>query len=136
MTKETLRENFGKPHVIADAHIKKLPRLLSLKNLDGPSLLEFSRHLDTADRTLTGMGTEYVADLNHMNILRELTKKLPMFLREKWTECAGKIIVLDRRPKFGDFVKFIKERAKLVDNKFGYDMNSELSKERNNSRKE
>ncbi|XP_022790440.1 LOW QUALITY PROTEIN: uncharacterized protein LOC111329941 [Stylophora pistillata] len=75
------------------------------------------------------MGTEYVADLNHMNTLRELTKKLPMFLRAKWTECAGKIIVSDRRPKFGDFVKFIKERAKLVDNEFGHDMNSEPSKE-------
>ena len=93
MAKETLRENFGKPHVIADAHIKKLLRLPSLKNVDGPSLLELSRHLDTADRTLTRMGTEYVANLNHMNTLRELTKKLPMFLRAKWTECAGKIIV-------------------------------------------
>ena len=39
------------------------------------------------------------------------------------------IIVSDQRPKFGDFVKFIKERAKLVDNEFGYDMNSGPSKE-------
>lgn len=70
------------------------------------------------------MGTEYVADLNHMNTLRELTKKLPMFLRAKWTECAGIIFVSDRRPKFGDFVRFIKERAKLLDNEFGYDINS------------
>ena len=77
--------------------------------MDGPSLLEFSRHLETTDRTLTGMGTEYVADLNHMNTLRELTKRLPMLLQAKWTECAGKIIVSDQRPKFGDFVKFIKE---------------------------
>ena len=27
------------------------------------------------------MGVEYMADLNHMNTLRELVKKLPMFLR-------------------------------------------------------
>ena len=129
VAKETLRENFGKPQVIADAHIKKLLHLPSLKNVDGPSLLEFSRHLDNAHRTLTGMGTEYVADLNHMNTLRELTKRLPMLLRAKWTVCAGKIIVSDQRPKFGDFVKFIRERAKLVDNEFGYDMNSGPSKE-------
>ena len=44
VAKETLRENFGKPQVIADAHIKKLLHLPSLKNVDGPSLLEFSRH--------------------------------------------------------------------------------------------
>ena len=71
----------------------------------------------------------YLADLNHMNTLRELTKKLPVFLRAKWTECGGKIIVSDRRPKFQDFVKFIKERAKLVDNEFGHDMNTGTSKE-------
>ena len=120
VAKETLRENFGKLQVIADAHIKKLLHLPSLKNVDGPSLLEFSRHLDTTDGTLTGMGTEYVADLNHMNTLRELTKRLPMLLQAKWTECPGKIIVSDQRPKFG---------AKLVDNEFGYDMNSGPSKE-------
>ena len=90
--KETLRENFGKPHIIAGAHIKKLLNLPNLKNADGTSLLEFGRQLDTADRTLTGMGMEYVADLNLMNTLRELAKKLPMCLRAKWTECAGKII--------------------------------------------
>lgn len=99
-------ENFGKPHVIAEAHVKKLLHLPCLKSVDGSSLLEFSRHLDTADRTLTGMGTEYLSDLNHMNTLRELAKKLPMFLRGRWTECAWKIIGSDRRPKFRDFIAF------------------------------
>jgi len=89
VAKQTLRENFGKPHVKAEAHVKKLLSLPCLKNVDGPALLEFSRHLDTADRTLTGMGAEYVSDLNHMNTLRELAKKLPMLLRGRWTECAA-----------------------------------------------
>ena len=108
--------------MIAEAHVKKLLGLPCLKNVDGPALLEFSRHLDTADRTLTGMGAEYVSDLNHMNTLRKLAKKSPMFLRGRWTECAGKITGLGRRPKFQDFVTFVKERAKLVDNEFGRDM--------------
>ena len=111
---------FQTPH----AQIKKLLGLPSLKNVDGPYLLEFGSQLDTADRTLTGMGAEHVADLDHMNTLRELTKKIPMFLRAKWTECTGKIIVSDHRPKFQDFVKFIKERAKLVENECGHDMNT------------
>ena len=58
-------------HVIAEAHVKKLLGLPCLKNIDGPAPLEFSRHLDTADRTLTDMGAEYVSDLNHMNTMRE-----------------------------------------------------------------
>ena len=64
-----------------------------------------------------------------MNTLRELAKKLPMFLRTKWTKCAGKIIDSGRRPKFQDFARFIKERAKLVDNEFGQDMNSVFATE-------
>ena len=53
-----------------------------------------------------------------------------MFLRAKWTECVGKIIDSGRRPKFQDFGKFIKERANLVDNEFGQDMNSVCLQER------
>ena len=135
VAKEKLRENIGKPHIIAGAHIRKLFNLPNLKNADGASLLEFGRQLDTADRTLTGMGIEYVADLNHMNTLRELVKKLPMFLRAKWTEGAGKIIDSGRRPKFQDFARFIKERAKLVDNEFGQDMKSVFAIETNMRKK-
>ena len=129
VAKETLRENFGKPPIIAGAHIKKLLNLPNLKNADGASLLEFGRQLDTADRTLTGMGIEYVADLNHINTLRELAKKLPIFVRAKWTECTGKIIDSGRRPKFQDFARYIKERAKLVDNEFGQDKKSVFARE-------
>ena len=122
VAKETLHEHFGKPHVIAMAHIQKLMDLPSLKSTDGPSLLEFSRHLSTAERTLNGMGTSYVSDLDHMNTLRELAKKLPMHLRAKWTEHAGKIIEEGQKPRFQDFLKFIQQRAKLVNNEFGTDM--------------
>ena len=67
VAKNTLRENFGKPHIIAKAHIKKLENLPPLKQADGQNLLEFARHLEVAERTLTGMGPEYVSDLNHTN---------------------------------------------------------------------
>ena len=129
VAKETLRENFGKPNVIAEAHIKTLVDLPKLK-VDGPSLMAFGRKLDIANRTLAGMGADYVADLNHMNALRELAKKLPMFLRAKWTERAGSILESDGRAKFADFVKFIKGRARLMDNEFGRDMTNAVPKER------
>ncbi|CAB3996126.1 Hypothetical predicted protein, partial [Paramuricea clavata] len=130
VAKETLYENFGKPHVIAEAHTKKLMNLPSLKNGDGPSLLQFARYLETAQRTLTGMGSSYVADLDHMHVLRELAKKLPMYLRSRWTEYAGNIFESRQRPRFEDFLKFIKQRAKLVNNEFGRDMNIPFSKPR------
>ena len=122
VAKNTLRENFGKPHIIAKAHIKKLENLPPLKQADGQSLLEFVTHLEVAERTLTGMGPEYVSDLNHTNTLRELNRKLPLFMRVKWTECAGRIIESGQRPRFVDFLQFFKQRAALVNNEFGEDL--------------
>jgi hypothetical protein len=49
VAKQTLQENFGKAHIIAEAHINKLLSLPDLKTADGPSLLEFARQL-----TITG----------------------------------------------------------------------------------
>jgi hypothetical protein len=59
--KETLRENFGKPHIIAQAYIKKLENLAPLKQVNGQSLLVFARHLEVANRILAGMGSEYTS---------------------------------------------------------------------------
>ena len=90
--KENLRENFGKPHIIAQAYIRKLENLAPLKQVNGQSLLEFARHLEVANRTLAGMGSEYTDELDHVNTLKLLNRKLPGFMRVKWTERAGEII--------------------------------------------
>ena len=131
--KITLKDNFGLPHVIAKAHIKKLQDLTPLKNGGGQTLLEFSRQLEIADRTLQGMGTEYVSELNHTSTLRELSKKLPFFLQGKWVESAGQIIEKGRKPLFADFLKFVKTRARLVNNEFGEDLLSSISREKKKS---
>ena len=134
VAKNTLRESFGKPHIIAKAHIKKLENLPPLNQADGQSLLELARHLGVAERTLTGMGPEYVSDLNHTNTLRELNRKLPLFMRVKWTECAGRIIESGQRPKFVDFLQFLKQRATLLNNEFGEDLNYSQSKDKEKSK--
>ena len=135
VAKSTLRENFGLPHIIAKAHIRKLESLPPLRQADGASLLAFARHLDVANRTLSGMGPEYVSDLNHTNTLRELNKKLPLFMRVKWTECAGRIISRGSRPKFADFLQHLKDRAALVNNEFGEDLTASPSKERDSAKR-
>ncbi|XP_048586408.1 uncharacterized protein LOC116604491 [Nematostella vectensis] len=136
--KNTLKENFGLPHIIAKAHLKRLQDLPPLRNGGGPALLEFSRHLEVAHRTLSGMGSDYVSELNYTSTLRELNNKLPYFMKGKWTERAGRIIESGSRPNFSDFLKFIKERAKLVNNEFGDDLvsaSSQRGKKGNNSDK-
>ena len=120
--KETLRENFGKPHIIAQAYIRKLENLAPLKQVSGQSLLEFARHLEVANRTLAGMGSEYTDELDHVNTLKLLNRKLPGFMRVKWTERAGEIIEGGSRPKFLHFLQFVKRQATLVNNEFGEDL--------------
>ena len=132
--KETLRENFGKPHMIAKAHIKKLENLVPLRQVDGQSLLEFVRHLEVAVRTFAGMGSEYTEELNHINTLKMMNRKLPVFMRIKWMEKAGEIIESGSRPKFQDFLEFVKRRAALVNNEFGEDI-ANFSPERNGGSK-
>ncbi|PFX13875.1 hypothetical protein AWC38_SpisGene22013 [Stylophora pistillata] len=128
--KNTSRENFGKPHIIAKANIKKLENLPLLKQADGQSLVEFSRHLEVAERTLTGMGPEYASDLNHTNTLGELNRKPPLFMRVKWTECAGRMIESGQRPRFGDFLQFLRQRASLMNNEFGEALNCSPSRDK------
>lgn len=44
--KKTMHENFGKPYVIAGAHIKRLENLWKLRTASGALLLKFARNLD------------------------------------------------------------------------------------------
>ena len=69
------------------------------------------------------MGPQYVSDLNHTNTLRELNRKLPLFMMVKWTECAGRIIESGQRPRFVDFLQFLKQKATLVNSEFGEGFN-------------
>ena len=85
VAKQTLQKNFGKAHIIAEAHISKLLSLPDLKTADGPSLLEFARQLTITEHTLDGMGTAYFSELNHMTTLRELVKRNgPILQVEFW----------------------------------------------------
>ncbi|XP_055955970.1 uncharacterized protein LOC126816200 [Patella vulgata] len=120
--RKTLLENFGRSHIVADAHLKKLENLSPIKVADSASLLEFGRNLEDTYRVLSGMGPEYVTDLNHINTIRSLNKKLPLHMKAKWVEVAGKILDNGSRPKFNDFMQFIKNRAKLVNNEYGEDL--------------
>lgn len=81
------------------------------------------------ERNLREVGPEYVSDLNHTNTLLEPNRKLPYFMRGKWVECAGRIIEAGQRPKCNDFLKFVNDRAKLLNDEFGEDLVLSSSRE-------
>ena len=89
---KTLSKNFGQPHMVADAHKKRL-RDYNLRRVDAPSLMEFVRRLQDTKRMLTSMGPLYVSRLNNEDTILMLMKKLTdEGLKRKWTDIAGDLI--------------------------------------------
>ena len=79
-------------------------------------------------------GTRVRERIEYVNTLRELNRKLPLFMRVKWTERAGTIIESGSRPNFEDFLKFVKGRARLVNNEFAEVLSVNMSKIRGNGK--
>lgn len=61
-----------------------------------------------------------MGNLDHVNTLKELNRKLPMFMRAKWAEEAGKIYEASSTPRF--VKNFVKKRATLVNTEFDDDL--------------
>ena len=72
----TLSENFGQPHMIVEAHMKKL-REIQVRRADATTLMEFVRRLEDARRVLTSMGHNYVSRLDNEDVIISLMRKLP-----------------------------------------------------------
>ena len=88
----TLSENFGQPHMIVEAHMKKL-REIQVRKADATTLMEFVRRLEDARRVLTSMGHNYVSRLDNEDVIISLMRKLPdEGLKRKWVDKAGDLI--------------------------------------------
>ena len=136
---KTLSKNFGQPHMVADAHMKRL-RDYNLRRVDAPSLMEFARRLEDTKRVLTSMGPLYVSRLNNEDTILMLMKKLPdEGLKRKWTDIAGDLICSKGQVDFSDFLSFIQKRADRLNNRFGQELRSappQQEKERRYGNKE
>ncbi|KAL9956037.1 hypothetical protein ACROYT_G037456 [Oculina patagonica] len=136
---KTLSKNFGQPHMVADAHMKRL-REYNLRRVDAASLMDFARKLEDTKRVLTSMGPLYVSRLDNEDTILMLMKKLPdEGLKRKWTDVAGDLICSKGQVDFSDFVNFIQKRADRLNNRFGQELKSSLpqhEKERRHGNKD
>ena len=136
---KTLSKNFGQPHVVADAHMKRF-RDYNLRRVDASSLMEFARRLEDTKRVLTSMGPLYVSRLNSEDTILMLMKKLPdEGLKRKLTDIAGDLICSKGQVDFSDFLSFIQKRADCLNNHFGQELRSappQQEKERRHGNKE
>lgn len=125
--RETLSNNFGQPHMVAEAHMKRL-REINLRRGDAPSLMDFARKLEDAKRVLTSMGPHYASRLDNEVTILMLMKKLPdEGLKRKWTDIAGDLIQSKGQVDFVEFLNFIQKRADRLNNRFGQELKSPLA---------
>ena len=123
---KTLSKNFGQPHMVANAHIKRL-REYNLRRVDAASLMDFARKLEDTKRVLTSMGPLYVSRLDNEDTILMLMKKLhDEGWKRKWTDVAGDLICSKGQVYFSDVVKFIQKRADRLNNRFGQELKSSL----------
>ena len=121
---DCLLENFGQPHLIVEAHMKRLKEL-QVRRSDASALMEFVRHLEDSERALKSMGPRYSARLDNEDVIVMLMRKLPEErLKRMWADKAGDLIKGKGLAQFDDFVNFLKKVAGRINNRFGRELKS------------
>lgn len=119
---KTLLDNFGQPHMIAEAHMRKLKEI-SVRKSDASSLMDFARKLEDARRVLTNMGPNYSCRLDNEETIVSLMRKLPdESLKRRWADKAGDIIKTKGRAEYKDFVDFVRKTADRLNNRYGQEL--------------
>ena len=103
----TLRDNFGRPNMVVEAHMKKLREIL-VRKADASTLMDFVRRLEDARRVLVSMGCNYSSGLDNEDVIIMPVRKLSEEgLKRKWVDRAGDLIKNKSRAEYSDFVSFV-----------------------------
>ena len=112
-----LTDQFGRPHVIAKAHLDTLLHGPAIQMSDPKSLITLARKMKSCEMVLSD--DSFSANLNNENTLNEIAKRLPKPIRVKWVEKATKIQKCRGfAPRFHDLLEFIRDRADVCSSSF------------------
>ncbi|XP_033114327.1 uncharacterized protein LOC117114746 [Anneissia japonica] len=115
-----LKEQFGQPHLIARAHLKKVLNRPQIRPNDGTGIWDLGRDMRRCQTVLEQMS--YSADMNSSDTLLKVQQLLPLYLQTKWAKKAQSVMEADMAPDFKDMTTFIEEAARLANNMFGQNM--------------
>ncbi|CAB3992200.1 Hypothetical predicted protein, partial [Paramuricea clavata] len=115
--KEILRKNFGQKHIIVRAFIERVTKGPQIKPGEPDKLMQLAR--DMRNCLLNSTQLNYKADINAMDTLSKIVKKLPSYLQAKWAERSGTLIGCDIEPEFQHFTEFVEKNASTANTTFG-----------------
>ena len=107
---KTLKEQFGTPSAIARAHINKLLGKPKIQSNDRQALQELS--FDVVNCVATLRQINHLADANSIYNLRNIVKRLPDNLIDRWKTAVSDIRERGETPSLEHIEKFLRKRVK------------------------
>ena len=129
---EILYHQFGRPHIVAQAHINQLITVQMINPTGGSALQKLARQMLKCDITLSQTGCD--SDLNNSETLLKIMDCLPPCLQTKWAERAENIFGDGGLPRFSDLTAFIQQSADIASNMLSQRLSTNSSRDRSGSR--
>ena len=115
--KDILQKNFGQKRIIVRAFIERVVMGPQIRASDAEKLSQLAR--DMRNCALNSEHTRYKADINSMDTLRKVVRRLPPHIQAKWAEESSKLIEADIEPEFSHLTDFVEKRAAVANTAFG-----------------
>ena len=107
---DILHARYGQPATVAAGCIENLTKGQKLSNNDYIGLQNFAEQLESASKKLSG---EYELEASTMTNLKQIVKRLPNYLVNKWGDASFKIRESGSTPRLSDLAKFVKRQAAI-----------------------
>ena len=105
-----LEDRYGQPATVAAACIENLTQGPRLGNNDYKGLRNFAEQLESASKKLVG---EYELEASTTSNLKQIIRRLPAYLVNKWGDFSYKIREKGGNPKLCDLAVFVKRQAAI-----------------------
>ncbi|XP_077997089.1 uncharacterized protein LOC144450360 [Glandiceps talaboti] len=115
--KSILHKNFGQKHIIVRATIDKVVHGSQIKASESEKLLQLARDMNNCH--LSSEQMNYRADINSMDTLEKIVKRLPPYLQADWAKEAGRSVTMGVEPEFIHLTRFLENRAAIANTRFG-----------------
>ena len=115
--KDILQKNFGQRHIIVRAFIERVVMGPQIRASDAEKLSQLAREMRNC--ALNSEHMRYKADINSMDTLRKVVRRLPPHIQAKWAEESSKLIEADIEPEFSHLTDFVEKRAAVANTAFG-----------------
>ena len=109
-----LKKNSGQKHIIVRDFIDKVICGPQIKASEPKKLVTLARDMKNCVLNSIQMG-----DIDSIDTLKKVVKRLPAYLQAKWAEISSKLIKDEKEPRFSHRANFVEDKASVANTTFG-----------------